>query len=432
MTFISSLPALWWIAFAAIPISIVLLYLLKLKRQPIAVPSTFLWTKTIEDLHANSLLQRLRTSPLLFLQLLAITLAALALLRPGFQSQRSLDSKRIFVLDASASMSSTDSGTQSRFDQAKQEILRLIDEMSDQDEAMLMTVSDRTDVLQAFTSDRNKLRNALQAARVSARSTDLQSAIRAAEGLSASRGTATDSEQPASDTYPAASQSQDATRFMLFSDGRFATPEDWDDSRLRPAYIRLGTEVVTNLGIVAFSATHNENRPQEQTVFATVGNFGTVRTKSSVTLKLDGNFVDADEVELEPGAEVGLSFTITADEVSRLTLVIDQADDLMIDNQAYAVTSPLNIRSVLLVTSGNEPLEFALQTEAIKRNCLIEVVSPDYLKTDAYKARASAGPTISSFTIVLRQRRCRWSIRSSLDPCLLQVGMRRRLCRLYC
>ncbi len=29
------------------------------------------------------------------------------------------------------------------------------------------------------------------------------------------------------------------------------------------------------LGIVAFSATHNENRPQEQTVFATVGNFGT-------------------------------------------------------------------------------------------------------------------------------------------------------------
>ncbi len=31
----------------------------------------------------------------------------------------------------------------------------------------------------------------------------------------------------------------------------------------------------------------------------------------------------------------GLSFTITADEVSRLTLVIDQADDLMIDNQAY-------------------------------------------------------------------------------------------------
>ncbi len=87
-----------------------------------AVPSTFLWTKTIEDLHANSLLQRLRTSPLLFLQLLAITLAALALLRPGFQSQRSLDSKRIFVLDASASMSSTDSGTQSRFDQAKQEI----------------------------------------------------------------------------------------------------------------------------------------------------------------------------------------------------------------------------------------------------------------------------------------------------------------------
>ncbi len=391
MTFISSLPALWWVAFAAIPISVVLLYLLKLKRQPLAVPSTFLWTKTIEDLHANSLLQRLRTSPLLFLQLLAITLAAFALLRPGFQSKRTLDSKRIFVLDASASMASTDTGSQSRFEQAKLEISRLVEEMSDQDEAMLMTVSDRTDVLQAFTSDRNKLRNALQAAKVSTRSTDLQSAIRAAEGLSTSRGTATESDQTGNDTEPVTSPNQDATRFMLFSDGRFAPPEDWDDSRLRPAYVRLGTETVTNLGIVAFSATHNENNPQEQTVFATVGNFGTVRAKSSVTLKLDGNFVDADEVELEPGAEVGLSFTIAADDVSRLALVIDQADDLMIDNQAYAVTSPLNIRSVLLITSGNEPLEYALETEAIKRNCLVEVVKPDYLKTDAYKARASAG-----------------------------------------
>ncbi len=51
---------------AAVPPLIVLLYFLKLKRQPLEVPSTYLWTKAIEDLHVNSIWQRLRQSLLLF------------------------------------------------------------------------------------------------------------------------------------------------------------------------------------------------------------------------------------------------------------------------------------------------------------------------------------------------------------------------------
>ena len=53
---------------------------LKLKRQPLEVPSTYLWKRSIEDMHVNSLWQRLRQNLLLFLQLLLIALAMLALL----------------------------------------------------------------------------------------------------------------------------------------------------------------------------------------------------------------------------------------------------------------------------------------------------------------------------------------------------------------
>ena len=74
-----------WALLGLIPVGIILLYFLKLKREPVEVPSTYLWAKTIEDLHVNSLLQRLRRSLLLFLQLLAVIIAAIALLRPGFQ-----------------------------------------------------------------------------------------------------------------------------------------------------------------------------------------------------------------------------------------------------------------------------------------------------------------------------------------------------------
>ena len=73
---------------AAVPPAIVLLYFLKLKRHPVEVPSTFLWHKSIEDLHVNSIWQRLRNNLLLWLQLLLILLLALALFRPSWQGTK--------------------------------------------------------------------------------------------------------------------------------------------------------------------------------------------------------------------------------------------------------------------------------------------------------------------------------------------------------
>jgi len=68
--FISAIPWYGWLVLSLVPPLILLLYFLKLRRTPIEVPSTYLWTRTLEDLHVNSIWQRLRNSLLLLLQLL--------------------------------------------------------------------------------------------------------------------------------------------------------------------------------------------------------------------------------------------------------------------------------------------------------------------------------------------------------------------------
>src|SRR5436190_17567175 len=97
-----------WALVGAVPAAIVLLYFLKLKRQPLEVPSTYLWTKSIEDLHVNSIWQRLRQSLLLLLQLLLVALAIFAVLRPSWRGTHLSGDRFIFLVDNSASMSASD------------------------------------------------------------------------------------------------------------------------------------------------------------------------------------------------------------------------------------------------------------------------------------------------------------------------------------
>ncbi len=397
MSFLSSLVAWQWAVLAVVPVGIVVLYFLKLKRQPVEVPSTFLWARTIEDLHVNSLLQRLRSSFLLFLQLLAVAIAAFALLRPGYRDDTKAISRRIFLLDTSASMGATDVGADgNRFESARKKIGEAIEAMTDRESAMLMTVNERADVLQAFTSDRRRLREALASAQLTNRMTKLDTALRAAYGLTNQAnpiGTRTDADTAgnAESRGKANEQIKVPTELVLYSDGGFTTPTDVALDSLNLRYESVGGKTTKNLAIVAMSAQRIEPSNEDVELFATIANLGTEAASSSVSLSINGELADADQVSLEPGDETGVTFQLKSQPLLRMALSIDNSDDLLVDNRAFTALAPLRTVSVLLVTPDNKPLELALSTGEAAKLCVVEVVPPSYLSSEAYKARSTTG-----------------------------------------
>src|SRR5258708_27477862 len=106
--FITPLSPMLWAVLAGVPVGIIALYFLKLRRRPVQVPSTLLWRRSLEDLHVNSIFQRLRKNLLLFLQLLAVILAMLALTGPRIKGRGMQGQRFVLAIDNSASMSAAD------------------------------------------------------------------------------------------------------------------------------------------------------------------------------------------------------------------------------------------------------------------------------------------------------------------------------------
>lgn len=387
MSWISTLTPIQWSMLSLVPIGILLLYFLKLRREPVEVPSTFLWARTIEDLHVNSLLQRLRRSLLLFLQLAAVAIAALALLRPGLRGESTGLDRKVFLIDTSASMQATDvEGATSRFQLAKNLIRQRIEQLSDSESAMLVTFSDRPDTIQSFTSDRRRLLDALDRVQVTNFPTDILGALKAADGLANPRRSSEVGNM--NDVQVASAMPAD---LLIFSDGGFQPVTEFNLGNLVPSYTSIGSKTPVNLAVTAFSAERNLENPSEVQAFATVNNLGTQPLEATATLKLDGEFLDASSVSLDAGEQTGLTFAIDSDEAIELSLTLDVDDDLQVDNVAYAGLTPLRNVNVLVVTPGNTPLELGLGTPMAAKVCRSEFVSPDYLDSSAYEDRAASG-----------------------------------------
>lgn len=384
---LTNLLAPWqWAILAIVPPAVIALYFLKLKRVPLEVPSTYLWRKSIEDMHVNSLWQRLRRSILLLLQLLLLLLLLLALLNFSWQSEAEAESRTIYLIDNSASMQTkdVDGGKRTRLEEAKRRVADAINAMGSGDAAMIISFSNTAQVVQQYTGNRPELRRQLASIQPTNHPTSIIDALRLASGLANPGRTSNDpNDLAAAKAVPA--------DLRVFSDFRFSTVSDFALGNLNPELDLIGDAAATNVSIVNFSTRRHEDRPDKVHTFARIQNYDDEETTVRIELLLDGFLIDAADLNISKNGFGQVDFTRDDVEVGVLELRVDSTDTLPIDDRAWAVINRPERRRVLFVSPGNVEIERAFASNAADRLANIELAPPAHMETEEYATQSEAG-----------------------------------------
>ncbi len=333
MSFLS-FSALWFAL--TIPV-VVLFYLLKRKRKLRLVSSTLLWQRFLAESQANAPFQKLRRSLLLFLQLLLLLLAVLALARPYLAKQLSGGALQVLVLDASASMQSTDV-TPSRFAAAQEAALKLVNGLKDSDQMVVVAAGARTAVIQSPTSKKAELRRAIRSIEVSDAPTRLLEALRLAETLV--------KDHPSSEIH-------------LVSDGAVSDLGDFGEADLNLNYQQIG-QSGNNVGLVSMDVRPNPDDATTRAIFASAVNYSTNDFRFTAELRLDGQMIEARPLAIKGGDSVPLAFIARQTKDGVFSLKLGAEDDLAVDNEAHIISLLPTPANVLLYSSGNAFLRKAL------------------------------------------------------------------------
>jgi hypothetical protein len=190
---------------------------------------------------------------------------------------------------------------------------------------------------------------------------------------------------------------QPATLY-IFSDGRFEDVKGFSLGNLQPYYIPIGSLDAKNLAITAFSTRRGEARPEERQAFVQVTNFTDAALSPIVEIQLDGEFLDAKQVDVPAGESSGLVFPLADAPPGKLSARLKyeletptKRDALDQDDVGYAALNEAKPGRVLIVTPGNVALEVALATERAGRLANIQFQTPDFLASEEYKRDTEAG-----------------------------------------
>ena len=324
--------ALFWILATG---PVILMYFLKLKRKKLPVSSTWLWTRSIQDIRVNAPFQKLRSSLLLLLQILLILIAAFALADPIGRTTPPEEKRWVFLIDRSASMQAKDVKP-SRLAKAKETAKELLKSCGPRDEVMVVAFSNRAQVMTPLTADRGAVERAIDAVEPADTVTRIQEAFRIA----------------ASAVQPYKSRS-----IIILSDGRFEPIQAGAD-QIDLKYVPIGTGA-KNAAVTAVEVKKPQKADEPWSVFAQLDLFSTEEAEVPVELHVNGELKSVKKVKMAANASGAVLFEVAKPEPEVVEVKIKMDDDLETDNRAWAVVRPERPK-LLVAGPGNFFLDKAL------------------------------------------------------------------------
>jgi hypothetical protein len=301
---------------------LILLYVLRIRRTRLRVPSTWLWAAAERDLLARHPFRRLRAEVPLVLEALAIALFALALADPVSRKAHFVAGQVALVLDTSASMTTLESDGKPRFAEARTAALTLLRSLAPGTQVMIIDAGREPRIVSPLDRDRSRIEQTL--ARLEAH--EVEGALGRAVAV-------------ASDHLRARSGK---SRIVVITDGAVADEDALSYSSVPVDLVTVG-KPADNAGIIRTDVTVGPDPAtgrERVHVFGVAKNFGKSRRDLFVTLSQRNvqEPLSSRKLELEPGEQAPFVLSFDAapgDAGSGLSVELSPRDALAADDRAF-------------------------------------------------------------------------------------------------
>lgn len=355
--------------FAVAAAAVVGLYILKLRRRPVAVPFEKLWERILRDKEATSLFSRLKRILSLLLQLAILAALVIALGDPRTAVEVVKGRTLVVLVDTSASMKTHDENGRARVEVAREKVKDLVKGLGASDRMLIASMDAVVTPLSPLTSDTGALDDAAGKLEAVDCRADFARGLRYA--LDTLRGTREPEIVVVSDG--GLSQAHDALGNVRLADTKLS-------------YLPVGKSK-RNVAITQFAVRRYPLDKARYEVMIEVQNLGDREEDVELSLYGDEVLVDLTKLHLKAGERLprfypslgGASRTLEA----RLGLAPaggpnskPELDDLQADDRAFAVLPERRRSKILAVSAGNTYLEAALLLDEYLD---VTVITPDKL-----------------------------------------------------
>lgn len=260
----------------------------------------------------------------LLLQLAALLLLLLAIADPRPDGSAGGSRQVVMLLDTSAAMAAPGAGGSPLSDEARALALAYLDRVPAGDQVLLIEADGSPAVRVPFSTDRQRVREAILEAEVDWTALDLDAAFEAATGV---LRLALDTPGAALADHPQESE------VVYIGPGRFTGPPARTGVLPSVRFLRTSAPQ-DSLGLLALRALADAEEPGKWDVTVVAWNYGEERRSPRIDFFFDGRPLGHRNLSMPPGQEAQLAFVLRTSRPGRLLARIGEPDAFELNNEA--------------------------------------------------------------------------------------------------